>query len=200
MPRPRNATERFFEKVQKTDSCWLWTAATTAAGYGCFKVRSHHLVLSHRWSYEYHVGPIPDGLTIDHLCRTPACVNPEHMEAVSQAENNRRVPRPSHCPAGHEFTPENTQIRTVNRERGWTGRACITCVRERVAVRSAEIASGEWVVTHKPFEMLQSRCLWGHEYTPENTYVAPSGRRDCRTCVRARVAAYKARRIGSRAS
>jgi hypothetical protein len=43
MPRPRNATERFFENVQKTDSCWLWTAATTAAGYGCFKVRSYHL-------------------------------------------------------------------------------------------------------------------------------------------------------------
>lgn len=130
MHNPTTA-ERFFAKVNKTDSCWLWTGAKHVFGYGCFKVKSYTLVAAHRWSYEHHVGLIPEGLTIDHLCRVPACVNPDHLEAVTQAENNARKPRAECCPAGHAFTPENTAVRTVDAARGWTGRRCLTCDRER---------------------------------------------------------------------
>lgn len=84
--------DRFFAKVEKTNDCWLWRAATTV-GYGVFKRATKVLVYAHRWSYEHHVGPIPEGLHIDHLCRVRACVNPAHLEPVTLAENNRRAGR-----------------------------------------------------------------------------------------------------------
>jgi len=82
--------ERFDAKVQRTATCWLWIGATNQKGYGTFwsgDVRTG----AHRWSYEYHVGPIPVGLEIDHLCRVRHCVNPAHLEAVTHAENLRRA-------------------------------------------------------------------------------------------------------------
>lgn len=82
---------RFWGKVDKTDTCWLWTAATQDNGYGSFfigrvggRVR---LARAHRFAYELAAGPIPDGLVIDHLCRVRNCVNPDHLEAVSNKEN-----------------------------------------------------------------------------------------------------------------
>lgn len=106
-----NTAERFWSKVYFTgiDTCWLWTAGLTEHGYGRF--RDGRNVLAHRWSYEACISPIPDGLQLDHLCRAHNCVNPYHVEAVTGGENVRRglhgVLR-THCPHGHELTPENT--------------------------------------------------------------------------------------------
>lgn len=70
--------------------CWLWTGAPNTFGYGDLRLTTG-LVRAHRFSYEMLVGPIPDGLHIDHLCRVRACVNPAHLEPVTQAENNERA-------------------------------------------------------------------------------------------------------------
>lgn len=84
--------DRFWAKVQKTETCWLWTAAKNGPGYGQFGLgtREDGLVFAHRFAYELVVGPIPEGLVIDHLCRTPACVRPDHLEPVTMRENMRR--------------------------------------------------------------------------------------------------------------
>ena len=107
--RPAVAPEiRFWPRVRKLDSgCWEWTGARQAVGYGYFwdgKRRTY----AHRWSYERHVGPIPDGLTIDHLCRNTSCVNPAHMEIVTRAENNRRRHAlRTTCPNDHPYDRHN---------------------------------------------------------------------------------------------
>jgi hypothetical protein len=123
-------TERFMAKVEKTDGCWYWTASLWPGGYGQFKDKakgSRHTV-AHRWSYEFFVGPIPEGMTIDHTCHNvdPACqggrtclhrrcVNPAHLEAVTERVNLLRGKSPwadnarkTHCPQGHPYDEENT--------------------------------------------------------------------------------------------
>lgn len=132
-PKPRPAIDRFMTKVMPHPcGCVVWAATRNNKGYGWFYSNTAgRQVLAHRWSYEYFVGPIPDGLDLDHLCSTPYCVNPDHLEPVTHAENQRRM----------------------GARRG--GR----------------------YVTH---------CRHGHEYTPENSYVDPRGKRLCRTCQRLR--------------
>lgn len=113
-------TERFLAKVDHTagpEGCWLWTAATLSQGrYGAFHDgKTRH---AHRVAYELWVGPIPDDLVIDHLCGTTLCVNPRHLEAVTQRENTMRSDnfmavnaRKTHCLNGHEFNEGNTHTR-----------------------------------------------------------------------------------------
>jgi len=120
--------QRFWSKVDKTDTCWLWIAGTTS-GYGHFWLSQRH-VLAHRLSYEWLKGVIPTGLTLDHLCRTPLCVNPEHLEAVTHKENCLRGVSPwakrakvTHCPQGHVYDEVNTLIKPQG------NRGCRTCRR-----------------------------------------------------------------------
>lgn len=117
---------RFWAKVSVTDDCWLWIGAISSTGYGNFWLSGRY-ISAHRASYEYAVGPIPDGLHIDHLCRVRQCVNPSHLEPVTQRENTLRgetLPaanaRKTHCLRDHPFTPENTYVSSA-------GRSCLTC-------------------------------------------------------------------------
>jgi hypothetical protein len=96
-----------------TNKCWLFAGYKNAAGYGeCFV--DGRKALAHRISYENFVGEIPDGMVIDHLCRVTCCINPDHLEAVTNVENVLRGvgypainKRKTHCPSGHEYTEEN---------------------------------------------------------------------------------------------
>lgn len=88
--RRRPLLIRFMGKVEKTETCWLWRGAINPGGYG--RIGEGSMVLqAHRVAYKLLVGPIPEGLHIDHLCGVRHCVRPDHLEAVTQAENNRRA-------------------------------------------------------------------------------------------------------------
>ena len=116
--------ERVAPKIARfgSNGCWLWTGVRNNHGYGQISVQfddrwpNVRMAYAHRVVYELEVGPIPEGLVLDHLCRTPACVNPSHLEPVTQAENLRRTRR-SHCKRGHEFTAENAYVRRDNGHR-----------------------------------------------------------------------------------
>ncbi len=124
--------DRFREKyvVDPDSGCWIWQAFLNRKGYGEFYDGQTGMVRAHRWSYEHFVGPIPDGLYIDHLCRVPRCVNPAHLECVTPRENALRGfgptalnARKTHCKRGHPLAGDN-----LYRKKG-AGRICRTCQR-----------------------------------------------------------------------
>ncbi len=79
--------DRFWSKVNKTESCWLWTAASSNKGYGVFGADDQRRILAHRYSWELAHGPIPDGLLVCHRCDTPLCVRPDHLFLGTYEEN-----------------------------------------------------------------------------------------------------------------
>ncbi len=125
----------FWDKVDKGGCCWIWTAGVRG-GYGGFKV-NRKLVDAHRYAFELTKGKIPEGLQIDHLCRNHSCVNPEHLEAVTQRENVLRGygvcannSRKTHCKRGHELIGNN-----LGHEKYSTKRRCKTCDRNNAKIR-----------------------------------------------------------------
>ena len=98
--RRPTAADRFWAKVAKDGPppafrpslgpCWIWAAGRMKDGYGRLRIGPRRAVLAHRFAYEQLRGPIPESAELDHLCRVPSCVNPEHLEPVSHRENCRR--------------------------------------------------------------------------------------------------------------
>ena len=106
----RTAELRFLDKISVGDGCWEWQATGHPRGYGYFWPHGKIWQYAHRYSYELFVGPIPPGLSIDHLCRNPKCVRPDHLEPVTQRENVLRgegvaaqAARRVVCPRGHPY-------------------------------------------------------------------------------------------------
>jgi len=127
----------FMAKVmpEPMSGCWLWIGALNGKGYGNFRGESLRTLQAHKFSYETFVGDVPPGLQLDHKCRTPACVNPEHLEPVTSAENTRRgsalarrravMAGQTHCKRGHELDPTYVSAR-----KGVRAGKCATCLKE----------------------------------------------------------------------
>jgi len=125
--------ENFFDKVDALpNGCWIWEGGIDKVGYGRFKVNGK-LLGSHRFSYEINKSKIPEKMVLDHLCKNPSCVNPDHLEAVTQKENilrgNNQISKKilqTHCIYGHELSGENLYINPK-----YNKRDCKICIKRR---------------------------------------------------------------------
>lgn len=114
---PTEPVDWVFDRAmpEPNSGCWLWMQFRSKKGYGQTAGPNNQPMPAHRKVYELLRGKIPDGLTLDHLCRNPCCVNPDHLEPVTQRENTLRGTSPvahfaqaTHCANGHEFDKANT--------------------------------------------------------------------------------------------
>lgn len=128
--------ERFEDSFipEPNTGCWLWIGTRRGKGYGAFRTKGRQ-VAAHRFAYESHIGPFPAGAVTDHRCRVRCCVNPWHLEPVTNTENVLRGIGPTaanakktHCPQGHEYTEENTTRKRLGRH----CRACNRAYKRRI--------------------------------------------------------------------
>lgn len=161
--------------VDPVTGCWNWQRHITPQGYGQFGRN----ILAHRVSFEIFKGEMSPKLVVDHLCRNRRCVNPDHLDLVTQQLNAHRGDiinrKKSHCPKGHPYAGANLYVYPDGR------RGCEICrqgARERNAAKAAASRQAMRERTH---------CPRGHEYTTENTRVTMRGSRICITCNNAAV-------------
>jgi len=128
----RKRFEHLVIRSVNPDACWKWKGKLFGGYPQMNSTEKRKSVMAHRWSYEYWVGEIPEGLTVDHQCNNPICTNPKHLKPMTQMENNRRgenwVGNRTHCPQGHEYTSENTYTKP-----GTNYRDCRKCISRRAA-------------------------------------------------------------------
>jgi len=180
---PLTETQRFWQKVDKSGECWMWTAGRDEKGYGTFRGGDQKMTKAHQWSYRERVGELPPGTEIDHLCRTRACVRPSHLEAVTHLENVRRALAKNACDEGHPFEVYGGV---------W---CCRICTRRRLNAYQNERRRSAGAVPGGPgsAQRAMTHCKRGHEFTPENTTTNSQGHRWCRECTRIRSAAKRER-------
>ena len=154
--------------------CWEWRDGSGLQGRGRFWAAGQNW-MAYRIAYEIWIGPIPYGLHLDHLCRNPPCVNPDHLEPVTHAENMRRGERANktHCKRDHLLSGPNLYIDSKKR------RVCRTCKRLWYRKRHGSkiiLRDGEFLSTGGP-----EQCPQGHPLEGNNLYVS-QGRQHCRKC------------------
>jgi hypothetical protein len=203
IPLRPGTIERFAAKIRLSDddACRLRWIKPDKIGYGRFLLNGEDRG-AHVASHLMFVGPVPDGWHVDHVrkrgCTHTDCVWWEHLEAVTPEENIRRgdawlyQSSKTHCPAGHEYTPENIYWRSDG------GRGCRTCTKDRGAERyrrlvnpNPDIRSGglRGGATRGAQQRAKTHCPQGHEYTEDNIYWSASGGRRCKSCGKASAAA-----------
>jgi hypothetical protein len=175
--------------------CWVYRGGLTPKGYSIIRLDSQRTAISHRVAYEQLIGPIPEGLELDHLCRNRACWNPWHLDPVTHAVNVRRglaaaglrarAALVTNCPAGHEYAGKNDRRRKDGK------RYCHECAIERD--RRKRKAAGAGIPN-----AMKTHCPAGHPFDDENTYVNPSGQRTCRICRRESLRSFRARKAKER--
>lgn len=188
-PKPRPAVDRVLAKTIKTkDGCLLYTGSKRADGYGLISVGSRadgsfRLERVHRVVYEALVGPIPAGMHVHHRCGHNACVRLLHLELATPeahaqehaaeglwANNGAYNAVKTHCPQGHEYSPDNTRVHGGKRH-------CVACQREKMREkREAETGRPTQIPVYA-----RTHCPQGHEYDEHNTRVY-RGMRYCKAC------------------
>lgn len=177
------------------EACWPWPGSDAGQGYGQLKSNNKNY-RAHRFFYEHLVGPVPDGLVLDHTCHDPevcvagnncphrACCNPAHLRVTTNKENILRgggeAPRnaaKTHCKRGHAFTPENT----ITQPRG---RGCRTCTNANAREAQGRLRKAKADASGPRERPKKTHCKQGHEYTEETTYIDAKGHRDCKVCRR----------------
>lgn len=156
--RPTPVSDRVLSRIAAgANGCWIWTGQLNNQGYGAMQFARpgeqprKRTKLAHRVSYELLVGPIPDGLTIDHLCMVRRCINPGHLEVVTSQENALRSPdtlasrwgHRTHCERGHEFTTDNTILRPRRDNPVKFYRDCRQCRKDRSPARAMKTAAAK---------------------------------------------------------
>ena len=160
----RDVETRLWSRVEKTGYCWRWKGPKNQYGYGVIGVgrRTQGTMLAHRLAYMLTKGEIPEGLTLDHLCRVRDCVNPEHLEPVTRKENNRRGngfsgrnAQKTHCKNGHPLSGDNLIVRASGM------RNCRTCIREYGKKRRQTVNSGPAVSKRRSWQVGTTRTHGG---------------------------------------